>query len=293
MASVTPESPVDVMLTPQFYTMKRESLPLKYAYQAKKIAPSLFDGLIDAPHRHAYFVFKEDGMWVFIAYDMTQIADFLSSKGIAPEMVSRVFFAQQALSHFTAPVLLGDKEALVVIDGTVTVVPASALPGKDFISVDESFRPAKGVRMEAGSSTILDRKQAFAIATVLFLFGVVWIAEGTRYNKTNASLQEKLEHYYETYPALQSTYTRESVAAKYRSIDKAERAKRQVIGKIAGLIFKGVTLEEFEMDTKAFKAVFRISDLAVKKRFEALLKSAGFSKSSRSKGETVVVEGKI
>ena len=38
---------VNVMLTPQFYTLKKEALPVKYLYQAKRIAPSLFDGLLE------------------------------------------------------------------------------------------------------------------------------------------------------------------------------------------------------------------------------------------------------
>jgi hypothetical protein len=46
MERVTLVESVNVMLTPQFYTLKKEALPVKYAYQAKKIAPSLFEGLL-------------------------------------------------------------------------------------------------------------------------------------------------------------------------------------------------------------------------------------------------------
>ena len=44
MKQVTLSESVNVMLPPQFYTLKKEALPLRYAYQAKKIAPSLFEG---------------------------------------------------------------------------------------------------------------------------------------------------------------------------------------------------------------------------------------------------------
>ncbi|MDQ7086270.1 MAG: hypothetical protein Q9M36_15810 [Sulfurovum sp.] len=35
---VLPSKGVNIMLTPQFYTLIREDLPVKYAYQAKRIA---------------------------------------------------------------------------------------------------------------------------------------------------------------------------------------------------------------------------------------------------------------
>ena len=48
MEDVSLAHSVNVMLTPQFYTLKKEELPVKYLYQAKRIAPSLFDGLLEA-----------------------------------------------------------------------------------------------------------------------------------------------------------------------------------------------------------------------------------------------------
>ena len=47
---------VNIMLTPQFYTLKKEKLPVRYLYQAKKIAPSLFDGLVEDIQKYDYLV---------------------------------------------------------------------------------------------------------------------------------------------------------------------------------------------------------------------------------------------
>jgi len=82
MPDVTLRETVNVMVTPQFYTLKKEALPVKYAYQAKKIAPSLFDGLLEEDGNYEYMVSKEEEDWVFIAYDIKKITDFLALKGI-------------------------------------------------------------------------------------------------------------------------------------------------------------------------------------------------------------------
>jgi len=38
---------VNILITPQHYIIKRKELPVKYTYQAKKVAPSVFDGLLE------------------------------------------------------------------------------------------------------------------------------------------------------------------------------------------------------------------------------------------------------
>ncbi len=287
------EGRVDVMVTPQFYTVKREALHIRFAHQAQKIAPSLFDGLLEDPANHDYFVYREDETWVFIAYDPKEIAAFLESRGIAPQQVAKLFFAQQAKAHFTAPVALGEREALVLIDQTVTVVPRAVLHEQQWRTFDETFRPGKGVSLGAAETSLLTRKQALSLAAILFLFGIIWLSEGWRYGRTNTALQTKLEIYYATYPSLQSAYTRDSIAAKYRKIDKIERKKRQVVGKIAGMLFKGVTLKSFEMDEKGFHAVFEAVDAKTLKRLEALAKASGIVQKQRKTGTTMTIEGKV
>lgn len=287
------EGRVDVMVTPQFYTLKREELQVRFAHQAQKIAPSLFDGLLETPAKHDYFVYREDESWVFIAYNPKEIAAFLESRGIAPQQVAKLFFAQQAREHFTVPVPLGEKEALAVIGQTVTVVPRAVLHEEQWGTFDETFRPNKGVSFGATGASLLTRTQAFSLAAIFFLFGTIWVAEGWRYGRTNTTLQSKLETYYTTYPSLQSAYTRDSIAAKYRKIDKAERKKREIVGKIAGMLFKGVTLKSFEMDEKSFRAVFEAVDTRTLKRLEGLVKASGIVQKQRKTGTTMTIEGQV
>ena len=293
MEQVTLDTSVDIMITPQFYTMKKEALPVKYAYQARKVAPSLFEGLLEGHSRYDYFVFWQGEKWVFIAYNTEEITAFLEEKGIAPEKVSKLFFAQQALEHFTSPLPLGEKEALTVFDDTVVVVPQLAVAKQEFVTFNEQFRPNKGIQLERGSALLLSKKQTAMLAVVFSLFGVVWVAEGWRYKKSNIELQAEQNELYKTYPTLQSVYSRKSIAEKYRNIDRIERRKREIIKKISELIFKGVALTDFELDTKGFKAVFAVKNKRVAKRLDELLKSAGFSKASSFSNNEIVVKGKI
>ena len=294
MEPVSVDGSVYLILTPQFYTMRKESIPVRYTYQAKKIAHSFFDGLLeDHEKKYEYFVYKEADSWIFIAYDPEEIISFLRAKGFPLEKVKKVFFAQQVASQIKAPVRLGKQNALTVIDQTATLVPASVL------NTEESFRsemlqlPKKGILLDTGAISIISRKQMVVLSGIFLLFGMLWLVEGWRYGKDNGMLQEKMAQLYEKYPSLQNSYTRENIASKYRKIDTAERKKREIIGKVAGVLFRGVTLNRFEFDNNRFKATFTTSGKSAARRLDGLLKSAGFANRRMLQGNMIMIEGRL
>jgi len=285
---------VNIMLSPQFYTLKKETLPLKYAFQAKKIAPSLFDGLLENTENYDYFVYREEEAWVFIAYDPEAINHFLVSKGIRPEQVGKIFFAQQALDAFTAPVLLGAKDALAAIDGSVVLIPQSALQeGAETLTPDECFTPKHGVVLQGAFNSLLSKKQAIALAALFTLFALAFFAEGWRYSRGSEVTKAEIEALIEEYPALQSQYTRKSIAEKYRAIDKNERKKRDTVKTLGAMMFKGVTVDTFKIDDKGFSVRFKCSDAKVAKHLKELSKKEGFSSVKTLTGNIVQIKGKL
>ena len=285
MKHVSLSEPVNIMLTPQFYTLKKEILPVTYAYQAKRLAGSLFEGLLDGEGSYEFFVYKEDEHWTFIAYDIDKIIDFLQKKGFNQGDVSKIFFAQQSVEEFTAPYVLSDQDALVVLDDTVVLVPVNALSTEEASSLkfDRHFTPKKGVSLEDASSSIFTLKQTVIFSTVFIFFAMMFLIEGSRYGGGSGSAEEELQSLYAQYPSFQSTYTREGIVSKYRELDKTERAKREAVKRLSGMIFKGVTLTALHVDHKSVKANFSCSSKKIAQRVENLGKKAQF-KVSKIKG---------
>ena len=296
MPRVTLDESVNVMLTPQFYTLKKEALPVKYAFQAKKIAVSLFEGLLEDDVDYEYMVSKEKDTWVFIAYDVEKIGTFLESKGISRQKVAKLFFAQQSVDAFKSPLALSETEALVVIDETVVVVPSMALDEEEQPSLvfDAGFTPSQGVTLKGEStSSVLTQKQAISLAAVFMAFAGIFLFEGTRYGGDSVESEAKLQALYEEYPAFSSSYTRDAELEKYRSIDKNERKKRDTIKAFSGMIFKGVTLTALHVDEKSFKAQFSCIDTEAANKVKALAKKAHYI-ASKVKGSTdLSIEGTL
>lgn len=296
MKTVTsvPADGVNIMLTPQFYTIKREAIPVKYAYQAKRIAPSLFDGLVENLQDQKYFVTQEDDVWVFIAYDETKIKTFLERKGLQSVQVSKIFFAEQALDAFSAPVLLGESEALINVDGIMTLVPQSVLnQDEKTMSVTQTITPKKGVSFEGHGKSFVTNTEAYTLGAIFVLFSIIYFVEGSRYGGGNAAEQEEMQALYEEYPALESSYTRESIYSKYKTIDIKERKKRDITKALSHMIFKGSTLTTLSMDDKKFQAVFACKDASVSKRLKELAKKEKFNTDKIAQSNDVKIEGTL
>ncbi len=295
MQPVILQQSVNVMLTPQFYTLKKEALPVRWAYQAKRIAPSIFEGLLEEGKHYDYMVWKEDEKWVFLAYDLEKITVFLETKGFALENVSKLFFAQQSIDLFNKPLLLEKNEALVSWEHTAVMIPRAALAADEEPSLvfNNSFTPKSGVVFHGSYGSLFDLKQASTLAVILSLFAMMFFVEGWRYSYNSKAGEVEMQQLLEAYPSLQSQYTRDSIATKYKTLDAIERKKRDVIKTLSKMIFKGVTLTSFELNEKSFKVYFSCSDAKVAKRLNMLAKKEKFNISEVAGGNDLKIEGTL
>ncbi|MFK5975628.1 MAG: hypothetical protein QM493_03875 [Sulfurovum sp.] len=297
MDRVSDMDSINVMLTPQFYTLKKALLPVKYAYQAKKIASSIFDGLLENDKSYDYIVFREEDEeeWTLIAYDLDSIGEFLLSKGFVLESISKLFFVQQMVEKFNSPLSLGESEALVLLEGSVVVVPSEALgedekPSKVF---DNSFTPnSGGVSPRSESNSIITTKQSLILSVIFISFAIIFIIEGIRSNSSSQS-NAKMQELFEEYPSLKSSYTRDSIIKKYKKIDIVERKKRDIVKSISAMIFDGVSLGSLDINEKNFKVRLVCKDKRVRKKIKELSSKEGFTTLDISGNNDILVEGKI
>jgi len=249
----------DVMLTPQFYVLKRESLPVKYPFQAKKLAPSILDDLT-GEGSFTHEVFQEGDQWVFVAYDLEALSRFLESRGSSIDRVHRIYFAEQAKEQFATPVALNDREALTLVNDTVTVVPRQLLgDAAKLTQFDETFRPQKSFDLKRNFSSFLDTRLAIALASVLVLLGLAYFADGYRYHKAVLDAENQLDSLLAANPSLRGAYARKAIHTKYMTIDKAQRQIRDRIKDVSRLVGKDAKIKALSLDTKGYRATLEIA----------------------------------
>jgi len=238
MDSVSLKHSVEIILTPEFYTFISEELDIKFAYQAKQIAQSLFDDYLDSSHEYQYHVSKHGESWYFYAYDIKEIEAFLESKGIEAHRVSKIYFAQELNIELTQPIKISNQNVLISIDDTVTILPVHLI-GRDteFKTLDLSkVKLHSGVSLGASHNSLISLKETILLSSIFVILGTIFIIEGNRTTASISKDNEQLVALLDDNPSYSSTAIRESILAKYKPINRVERAKRKTIKEISKLL---------------------------------------------------------
>ena len=293
MKPVTLLNSVEIILTPQFYTFIRENLDIRFAYQAKQIAESLFDDYLDSSKEYQYHVYKCQNSWCFFAYNINEIEDFLKSVGIEKHRVSKIYFAQQLSQELKKPIKLSQKNALLTIDNTVTIVPTKLIDSNiEYNNLDlKAQKFNSSVSMGASLDSFVSLKETIMLGSLFFILGSIFVIEGNRIKSSVSTNEEVITKLFNQYPKYRSAMLRESILNKYQPIDKKERKKRESLKEISKLLSAKSQLEQLTIDKNQITANIKTSNANIANQVSRNAKAKNF-KSLRN-GLKVKVEKKI
>jgi len=293
MKPVTLQNSVEIILTPQFYTFIREDLDIRFAYQAKQIAASLFDDYLDHSTEYQYHVNKCQNQWCFFAYNIEEIDQFLESVGIEKHRVSKIYFAQELKTALEQPIQLSEKNILQTIEGTVTLIPRQLMDSNlTFNQLDvEAEKLTSGITMGASLNSFISLKETILLSSLFFILGVIFIVEGSRI-KSSVSKDEALAlELTQKYSKYSDSSFRENLLKKYQPIKTNEITKRQSIKEISKLLSSKSQLINLTIDKNTIKATIKTSDKNVAQQVTRNAKAKKLK--SFNNGLDVKVEKKI
>ena len=290
MKPVTLLNSVEIILTPQFYTFIRENLDIRFAYQAKQIAESLFDDYLVNSKEYQYHVYKCQNSWCFFAYNINEIEDFLKSVGIEKHRVSKIYFAQQLSQELKKPIKLSQKNALLTIDNTVTIVPTKLIDSNiEYNNLDlKAQKFNSSVSMGASLDSFVSLKETIMLGSLFFILGSIFIIEGNRIKSSVSTNEEVITKLFNQHPKYRSSMLRESILNKYQPIDKKERKKRESLKEISKLLSAKSQLEQLTIDKNQITANIKTANSNIANQVSRNAKAKNF-KSSKN-GLKVKVE---
>ncbi len=286
----------DIVLSPQFYVVKKEELPIKWAFQAKKLAPSILEDYLDINKDYKFIVLKEDNIWSFYAYAPKEIEEYLEENyGIKPHQIGKIYFADQ-LKHILSrlPIGLDKKYGLTLLDNLATIAPREVIKAKKYVRFTQNLRPKKGfnyhtIKKEKSAQSSLN-KSALVLAFLLFLLGGLYIFDGISYKKTLNQKKAQLNAILKRNPALNSSYSREAIKKKYEAIEKKQRKIREYINTFSKLSSKKTILQNLQLQKNKIVATFKVDSKELNK-IKALLKTLHLNHNFHN--NLVTLEGKL
>ena len=284
---------VEIILTPQFYTFIRENLDIRFAYQAKQIAESLFDDYLDNSKEYQYHVYKCQNDWCFFAYDIKEIEDFLKSIGIEKQRVSKIYFAQQLSEQLKKPIKLSEKNALLTIDDTVTLIPTKLMEStteyNNLELKEQKFNSS--ISMGASLDSFVSLKETIVLSSLFFILGSIFVVEGNRIKSSVSTNEEIRTELSNQYPKYSSAMLRQSILDKYQPINKQEKKKRESLKELSKFLSANSQLEQLTIDKNKITANIKTANANISNQVSRNAKARNF-KSSKN-GLEVKVEKKI
>lgn len=282
---------VDVILSPKYYWVKKEKLPVRYAYQAKAYAPSSFEGAIPKGH-YSYLVQKDDEGFLLYAYDDSFIINELEKLGLKPSQIKKVYFAQSEFKHSKKPVKVNANEVLTNHDGMIIKVPKQM--AKECIDLAQFFSTNHLTNFHVNLnkfSKIIDFKKAYIIAGVLGFLTLFYMIEFFWLGSVRDEQAQKKQNIIKTYkmPA-----TSLQANALMKNLDKTMNAQLAVRDKFYALtknpLKKGEFFNEISFNAKRFKLNLTLQNEARIQEVQKYLQKHFKMDNVIKKGKNVIFE---
>jgi len=117
----------DLILSPEFYWTRKVSLNVNFSYEVKKMASSIFEGILPAGsfEYKVFTLFKNE--YIIIAYDIQKIKLELESMGMDMSKVDKIYTLQSEFLKDEISLHVNEKFGVATVDGVVVYLPLKFL----------------------------------------------------------------------------------------------------------------------------------------------------------------------
>ncbi len=281
----------DLLLAPSFYLMREEKLPVRFPFEAKRLAPSMMEEM-GAGSDWAFETLREGESWMLFAFDPKEVESRLQKAGFDPGKARRLYFAQQFAKELETPLALGDGEVLVTMNGIVSILPKQLLRQEPerWTRIEDLSRPEKSFPARFGQTGgWLEARSMGLLWAAFLLLALAWMAEGVRSSRVADAFDRQFSKIASGSPALSSGITRRNIHDRYAAIDRHQREIRQTLRKIGRLISKESKLSSLQFDEKGYVVEIDTKNSKVN-TLRKLAEAEGFS--ATVKGNQLLIRGR-
>lgn len=206
--------PVDVILSPQFYWIKKIEIPIKNSFQAKKIAKNLFDLEDD----YIYDAFKIDNNYYAIAIDKNL------ELNIPKKYIKSLRIAQKELYEYEC-VEVSDKHSIKKIDDIFFCFLNEASCPK----VDEILKNIKLSNYTLSLDAINLDKSSLFLLFASFIFVISYFVIGAFSYKKELNLIEEKKSSLLKYNLPLTTFQLDAIYANLKEIDNKQKKIKKTL----------------------------------------------------------------
>ncbi|MEN4045219.1 hypothetical protein [Sulfurimonas sp. NWX367] len=287
MEPVQTEEKINVVLSPSLYWVKKISLPVKYIREVKKLLPSIFEDILPEGH-YSYYAYKENDEYIVFAYEDKMILELMAQKEISPSNVVNIYFAQSEFSSLEGACRVNEKQALVVKNGIVILVPDFWIKEAGILKPDD-FKPSGHAIVLQQFNHILKKSSFYKIGFVLlFITGIVFGEWLITMDKA-ATLEDQRSAVFAKYNLKPTMMQNQAIHAELNKIYEKQMKLREYIGYFLKMhLAKNEKISYIGFDSKVLTVI--IKGVTQSKKIIEALKRKGIHAKTQLKNSVLTLE---
>ncbi|MDR0408465.1 MAG: hypothetical protein LBH45_06100 [Campylobacteraceae bacterium] len=252
----------DIVLSPKYYWTKIENLPVKYTFQAKEYAPSVFDGFIPKGD-YSYKAIKQNGKFLLFAYDAKNILENLEALGIKLTHVRNIYFAQTEFIDYPSAIKIDNESVLITHSEKVVKVPLSL--AKEYVGINkvlQTLKLSKNIIKLGKFNRFYEKQGALrGIIYVLVFLIVVFFAELLYLSHILSSQEAQKDKILKQYSLPSTEIQLNALLNQQDRINKQQKAIRENVSKIFKLpLLEGEYIKSIEANQMQISLVLHVND---------------------------------
>ena len=278
----------DVILSPAFYWVKKESLPVKHLRDVKKLLPSIFEDFLPEGH-FSYYAYKKEDDFILYAYNDKEILEKLEAIGIKASQINKLYFAQSELENLEHPICFEEK-ALFVKDGLVVQLPSCMLEDSGDLNLQEHTFSKHSIAL-ARYSHIADNSSIMKIVAFIAIFMLIFSAEWFMVASKTSEIEDASMQIFEKYRLKSTRFQNEAIFKKLNKTYKAQIKLREQLGIIYDLkLLESEYISTIRFEKKALNVTILVSSEQRAETIEKLLKQKHLYFTSNYRNNSLTLE---
>ncbi len=262
-ADVQKDGLYDVILSPQFYWVKRVSLPVKRVSEAKKLAESVFEGTLPEGEYSYEVIGAGEGEFILIAYNRDEISEEIQRFFTDSAKIHSVRFAQYECSGLSECCSIDSESSLVNLNGLLMQIPRNCSDPK--LKMEDYLKTLKltGHKVKLGSLDveIMDRRTFLYLSAATILFLSAFVIEYVDYKKETARLEKAKSALIRKYDLPPTTMQLNSIKNRLFKTFKVQKKIRETLYKISKTALKEKEyITMLDIDEKSATVEFHVEN---------------------------------
>jgi len=268
------EGKSDIVLSPEFYWAKRVTLNVRFSYEVKKMAPSIFDGVLPGDN-FEYKVFKlATHEFVVVAYNIGNIITELKALGIDISLVDKIYTAQSEFIGSEIALKVDEVHAIASNEDIVVYLPLKFLDEAPQLNIVDILQEKKLTSDYIYSKSLqnisINNKDSNLILWLFALVLLILFVNVLKIEKYRNRIQKQKETMIKKYDLPKTNFELKSIQGELSKVEEQQSKLKNAMRHISKFKF---SKQEFLNSMQYAKSELKLSVKLSSKKREAEFKS--------------------